>query len=40
MAKTIAIKVKPARRNLDTTGLPMEVVDIYPEGTTDENGKF
>lgn len=36
MAKTITVKVKPASRNLDTTELPTEVVDIYPEGTTDK----
>ena len=40
MTKTITVKVKPARRNLDTTGLPTEVIDIYPDGTTDENGKL
>ena len=40
MTKTIAVKVKPSRRDLDTTGLPTEVIDIYPDGTTDENGKF
>lgn len=40
MTKTITVKVKPSRRDLDTTGLPTEVIDIYPDGTTDENGKF
>ena len=40
MTKTITVKVKPSRRDLDTTGLPTEVVDIYPDGTTDENGKL
>ena len=40
MTKTITVKVKPSRRNLDTTGLPMEIIDIYPDGTTDENGKL
>ena len=40
MTKTITIKVKPSRRDLDTTGLPTEVIDIYPDGTTDENGKL
>lgn len=40
MTKTITVKVKPARRDLDTTGLPTEVIDIYPDGTTDENGKL
>ena len=40
MTKAITVKVKPARRNLDTAGLPTEVIDIYPEGTTDENGRL
>lgn len=40
MTKTITVKVKPSRRDLDTTGLPTEVIDIYPDGTTDENGKL
>ena len=40
MAKTITVKVKPSRRDLDTTGLPTEVIDIYPDGTTDEDGKL
>lgn len=40
MTKTITVKVKPSRRDLDTTGLPTEVIDIYPDGTTDEIGKL
>lgn len=40
MTKTITVKVKPSRRDLDTTGLPTEVIDIYPDGTTDENGRL
>ena len=40
MTKTITVKVKPSRRDLDTTGLPTEVIDIYADGTTDENGKL
>lgn len=40
MTRTITVKVKPSRRDLDTTGLPTEVIDIYPDGTTDENGKL
>lgn len=40
MTKTITVKVKPSRRDLDTTGLPTEVIGIYPDGTTDENGKL
>lgn len=40
MTKTITVKVKPSRRDLDTTGITTEVIDIYPDGTTDENGKL
>lgn len=40
ITKTITVKAKPSRRDLDTTGLPTEVIDIYPEGTTDANGKL
>lgn len=40
ITKIITVKAKPSRRDLDTTGLPTEVIDIYPEGTTDENGKL
>ena len=40
MTKTITVKVKPSRRDLDTTGLPTEGIDIYPDGTTDENDKL
>ena len=40
MTKTITVKLKPSRRDLDTTGLPTEVIDIYPDGTTDENGRL
>ena len=40
MTQAITVKVKPSRRDLDTTGLPTEVIDIYPDGTTDENGKL
>ena len=40
MTKTITVKVKPSRMDLDTTGLPTEVIDIYPDGTTDEIGKL
>lgn len=32
MTKTITVKVIPSRRDLDTTGLPTEVIDIYLMG--------
>lgn len=38
IAKMITVKVKPSRKPLDMTKLPVEVENIYPEGTTDENG--
>ena len=40
ITKTVTAKAKPARKRLDTGNLPVEVVDIYPEGTTDENGSL
>lgn len=36
ITKTIMVKVKPSRKPLDITKLPVEVENIYPEGTTDE----
>ncbi|MCD8312547.1 MAG: IS66 family transposase [Bacteroidales bacterium] len=38
IAKSIRPKSRPARKPIDTSSLPVEVVDIYPEGTTDEMG--
>lgn len=35
ITKTIKVKEKPVRKPLDTSSLPVEVVDLYPEGTTD-----
>jgi transposase len=40
ITKTISVKVKPSRKPLDITKLPVEVEHIYPEGTTDENGNL
>lgn len=40
ITKTITVKVKPSRKPLDITKLPVEVENIYPEGTTDENGNL
>ena len=38
ITKTITVKGKPARRDLNLEGLPVTERHIYPEGTTDENG--
>lgn len=40
LTKTITVKVKPTRRDLNLSGLPVDIVDIYPEGTTDESGNL
>ena len=40
ITKMIAVKSKPSRRPLDTTRLPVEVEDIYPEGTLGEDGRL
>ena len=40
ITKAIAVKEKPARRSLDTTGLPIVETYIYPEGTADKEGKL
>ena len=34
------VKEKPVRKSLDTSSLPVEVVDLYPEGTIDEEGRL
>ena len=34
-ARIIKVKEKPVRKPLDTSSLPVEVVDLNPEGTTD-----
>ncbi len=38
ITKMIGVKAKPSRKPLDTTKLPVEMEDIYPEGTLAENG--
>lgn len=38
IARTITVKEKPARSDLNLEGLPVTEHHIYPEGTTDENG--
>ena len=39
ITRTIKVKEKPSRKPLDTSSLPVEVVDLYPEGTTDGEGR-
>ena len=38
IAKSVVVKERPARRDLNTSCLPVEECHIYPEGTTDESG--
>ena len=38
ITRTITVREKPARRDLNLEGLPVTEHHIYPEGTTDENG--
>ena len=40
ITKTVAVKAKPSRRPLDTTGLPEKVFHIYPDGVLDGNGNL
>lgn len=38
MTRSIKVREKPARKPLDTSSLPVEEINLYPEGTTEENG--
>lgn len=40
ITRMITVKAKPSRKPLDMTKLAVEVKDIYPEGTTEENGSL
>jgi len=40
MTRTITVKSKPARRDLDTENLPVKEDHIYPDGTLDADGKL
>lgn len=40
ITKTIKVKEKPVRKPLDTSSLSVEVIDLYPEGTTDAEGRL
>ena len=38
ITKSVVVKERPARRDINTSNLPVEEWHIYPEGTTDESG--
>lgn len=38
MTRTIKVKDKPVRKPLDTSLLPVKEINLYPEGTTTEDG--
>ncbi len=38
MTRSIKVREKPARKPLDTSSLPVEEINLYPEGTTGEGG--
>ncbi len=40
MTRIIKVKEKPVRKPLDTSSLPVEEINLYPEGTTGEDGKL
>lgn len=40
ITKTIKVKEKLTYKPLDTSSLPVEVVDLYHEGTTDREGRL
>ena len=40
MTRTIKVKEKPVRKPLDTSLLPVKEINLYPEGTTTEEGKL
>ena len=40
ITKTIKVKEKLTYKPLDTSSLPVEVVDLYHEGTTDGEGRL
>ncbi|MCD7708661.1 MAG: IS66 family transposase [Clostridiales bacterium] len=40
IAKTIKPKARPARKPIDDSRLPLEEIHVYPEGTTDEDGRL
>ena len=40
ITKTITVKETPVRKPLDTSSLSVKVIDLYPEGTTDAEGRL
>lgn len=40
ITKTITVKAKPVRRDLDLSGLPVREEDVYPQEALDEYGMF
>ena len=40
MTRSIKPGKRPARKPLDTSGLPVEEINLYPEGATGEDGKL
>ena len=40
ITRTIKVREKPARKPVDASSLPVEVVDLYLEGTTDGEGRL
>lgn len=38
MTRTVKVKEKPVRKPLDTSLLPVKEINLYPEGTTTEDG--
>ena len=40
MTRTIKVKEKPVRKLLDTSLLPVKEINLYPEGTTTEDGEL
>lgn len=40
MTRTVKVKEKPVRKPLDTSLLPVKEINLYPEGTTTEEGEL
>ena len=40
MTRTVKVKEKPVRKPLDTSLLPVKEINLYPEGTTTEDGEL
>src|SRR3712207_6214506 len=40
ITRTIKVREKPVRKPLDTSLLPVDEINLYPEGTTTEDGEL